>query len=323
MLPSKHFAPKGLDILSIHLGQMIRCGGPSGRAGSLEKYNRRTSLCRFVERRRPAVRTLLVEYNPAKARRWPRRCPGRDSRPTPPTPLAVRGKSGIGFQARCRDRRHEVARRQGGLVVWRIRRSYGRDVPIAIVTGHTHSSAHPDRVRPARPGVCETGRYGRADRVAEKCDRPVTKTLTRSARRNTITKRAAPRHHQFRRLRAVLTVSSLGLNRGMVLCVDDGGCVVLERAHVRHSHDHGNGADHEPHPLPVDADHDDLHAATGLCSDAGVTMGDHRGASSAAPVLVETGAPSPPYRLALLATLSRRPQPVASVLWGVDAHPDF
>jgi CheY-like chemotaxis protein len=35
----------------------------------------------------------------------------------------------------------------GGLVVWRIRRSYGRDVPVAVVTGVPDPLSHPDLVR--------------------------------------------------------------------------------------------------------------------------------------------------------------------------------
>jgi CheY-like chemotaxis protein len=35
----------------------------------------------------------------------------------------------------------------GGLVVWRLRRSYGRDVPIAVVTGVPDPLSHPDLVR--------------------------------------------------------------------------------------------------------------------------------------------------------------------------------
>jgi hypothetical protein len=123
---------------------------------------------------------------------------------------------------------------------------------------------------------------------------------------------------------AVLTVSSLGVNRGMVLHVDDGGHLVLEHAHVRHAHEHEEGADHEPHERPADADHDDLHAAMGSCSDAGVAKGDHRSGSSAVSGLLDIAPlPHPIASSTLLATLTRRHQTRTSDFWGDAAHPEL
>jgi hypothetical protein len=75
-----------------------------------------------------------------------------------------------------------------------------------------------------------------------------------------------------------LAVNSLGLNHGIVLCVDDDGSFALEMAHVRHAHLHAEGADHHPDEFPVDSDHGTLHAALETCADASVAKFEHRSA---------------------------------------------
>lgn len=66
---------------------------------------------------------------------------------------------------------------------------------------------------------------------------------------------------------AVLIGSTLGLNRGMVLCVDGAGQLALESAHEQHARHHNEGADHLLHELPADAEHGRLHAAIETCFD--------------------------------------------------------
>ena len=71
----------------------------------------------------------------------------------------------------------------------------------------------------------------------------------------------------------VFSTGSLGLNRGMVLCVDHHGHVAVEAAHAVHCHDHGHGdhhdADHDSHPdTPAHAPGDAVDAAApDDCSD--------------------------------------------------------
>src|SRR5687767_15282957 len=72
---------------------------------------------------------------------------------------------------------------------------------------------------------------------------------------------------------ALLIGSSLGLTKGMVLCVDAHGHLALESAHVQHAWDHHDGADHHSDEFPADAEHDELHAALEACFDtAGPTL---------------------------------------------------
>lgn len=81
---------------------------------------------------------------------------------------------------------------------------------------------------------------------------------------------------------AVLAANGLGLNRGMLLSVDERGHVRLASAFFlhAHAHAHGEGADHGSHEFPPDADHSDLHAAIEACSDAGLAKAQY-GASVA------------------------------------------
>jgi hypothetical protein len=68
---------------------------------------------------------------------------------------------------------------------------------------------------------------------------------------------------------ATIVASALGLNKGMVLCIDHHGHLALEHAHVRHAHCHNEGADHEFSDPGPDADHAELHESRALCTDAG------------------------------------------------------
>ena len=69
---------------------------------------------------------------------------------------------------------------------------------------------------------------------------------------------------------AVLIGSTLGLNRGMVLCIDGDGHYALESAHIQHAECHEEGNDRALHEFPSDAKHVELHAALETCFDAAV-----------------------------------------------------
>lgn len=66
---------------------------------------------------------------------------------------------------------------------------------------------------------------------------------------------------------AVVAASSLGLNSGMVLHVEEDGHLVLEAPRLDHAHAHADGADHGPHDHDPDADHADLHDLIASSSD--------------------------------------------------------
>ena len=123
---------------------------------------------------------------------------------------------------------------------------------------------------------------------------------------------------------AVLTVSSLGLNRGMVLHVDDHGHLALESAHVRHAHEHEEGADHEHTDFAGDADHAELHAAMAFDANACVVKTDPRTDSSALSAVAD--AAFLPHALAslLLPDLpSVTVRTGAGDFWGSTAHPEL
>jgi hypothetical protein len=123
---------------------------------------------------------------------------------------------------------------------------------------------------------------------------------------------------------AVLTVSSLGLNRGMVLYVDDHGHLALDSAHVRHAHDHEEGADHGPHEFSGNADHDDLHAALAFDANASVVKAEQRSDTSAHSTVADAVViPHPLASLLLPESLSRIARTRAGDFWGSTAHPEL
>jgi hypothetical protein len=123
---------------------------------------------------------------------------------------------------------------------------------------------------------------------------------------------------------AVLTAGALGLNRGLVLCVDVEGHIALESSHVRHAHDHSEGADHEPHNLAGGSDHDELHAAMGSCSDAGVGKGESRSGSSVVSRGVDTAPlPAPIASARLSGSSAAQARIAAGDSWGSTAHPEL
>src|SRR5687768_14170853 len=85
---------------------------------------------------------------------------------------------------------------------------------------------------------------------------------------------------------AVLIGSGLGLNRGMVLCIDGDGHLALESAHEQHTRSHEETTDHLPHELPAHGEHGKLHAAIEGCFDA--TVGSIHLRSAAPPSLSPT-----------------------------------
>ena len=92
---------------------------------------------------------------------------------------------------------------------------------------------------------------------------------------------------------AVIAGSSLGLNRGMVLCIDSDGHLALESAHEQHVRCHEEGADHLPHEFPTDGEHGQLHAALDACFDGAIGKVNFR--SAAAPSLRPADFPAVPY----------------------------
>lgn len=92
---------------------------------------------------------------------------------------------------------------------------------------------------------------------------------------------------------AVLTGSSLGLNRGMVLCIDGDGHLALESAHEQHLRCHEEGTDHLPHEFPADGEHGELHAALEACFDGAIGKVNLR--SAAASSLRPADFPAAPY----------------------------
>ncbi len=92
---------------------------------------------------------------------------------------------------------------------------------------------------------------------------------------------------------AVLVGSSLGLNKGMVLCMDGDGHVALESAHEQHLRCHDEGADHLPHEFRVGAEHGELHAALEACFDG--TIGKLHLRPAAAPSLRPADFPAAPH----------------------------
>ena len=99
---------------------------------------------------------------------------------------------------------------------------------------------------------------------------------------------------------AVLTASSLGLNRGMVLYVDHHGHVALDSAHVRHAHDHEQCANHEPHDFTGDADHDKLHAALVIDAHAGAVKAEQQSAASSPSAVAHAAVLPHPFSALLL-----------------------
>ena len=121
---------------------------------------------------------------------------------------------------------------------------------------------------------------------------------------------------------AVLTVSSLGLNRGMILHVDDHGHLALESAHVRHAHEHEEGADHEHDDFAGDADHAELHAAMAFDANAGVLKAAERADSALSAVADAAFLPHPLASLLLADTPSVIARTRAGDFWGSTAHPE-
>ena len=92
---------------------------------------------------------------------------------------------------------------------------------------------------------------------------------------------------------AVLIGSTLGLNRGMVLCIDGDGHYALESAHIQHAECHEEGTDHLPHEFSSDAEHAELHAGLETCFDAAVGSVHLRSAKT--PLLRPCDFPPAPY----------------------------
>lgn len=92
---------------------------------------------------------------------------------------------------------------------------------------------------------------------------------------------------------AVLAGSCLGLNRGMVLCIDGDGHLALESAHEQHARCHEEGSDHHPHEYPAESDHAELHAALEACFDATIAKFNLR--SGSAPPLHPSEFPIAPH----------------------------
>lgn len=92
---------------------------------------------------------------------------------------------------------------------------------------------------------------------------------------------------------AVLIGSGLGLNKGMVLCIDGDGHLALESAHEQHLHAHKEISDHLPHEFPSGGEHGNLHAAIEGCFDA--MVGSIHLRSAAPPSLCPTDFPAAPY----------------------------
>ena len=69
---------------------------------------------------------------------------------------------------------------------------------------------------------------------------------------------------------SVFTTTGVGLNNGMVICVDDHGHVAVEAAHVQHAHRHADGEHHgdDGLGLGLDPDHEALHDAIASCFDS-------------------------------------------------------
>ena len=123
---------------------------------------------------------------------------------------------------------------------------------------------------------------------------------------------------------AVLTVSSLGLNRGMVLHVDDHGHLALESAHVRHAHEHEEGADHEHNDFAGDADHAELHAAMAFDANAGVVKADQRTDSSALSAVADAAFLPHPLSSVLLPDLPSVIERTGTAdFWVSTAHPEL
>jgi hypothetical protein len=92
---------------------------------------------------------------------------------------------------------------------------------------------------------------------------------------------------------AVLAGSSLGLNRGMVICIDGDGHLALESAHAQHARCHEEDSDHHPHEYPAESEHGELHSALDACFDAAIAKFNFRCVS--APRLHPSGFPIAPY----------------------------
>jgi hypothetical protein len=92
---------------------------------------------------------------------------------------------------------------------------------------------------------------------------------------------------------AVLIGSGLGLNKGMVLCIDSDGHFALESAHEQHLRSHEEITDHLPHEFPAHGEHGELHAAMEGCFDA--TVGSVHLRSAAPPSLCPTDFPAAPH----------------------------
>ena len=92
---------------------------------------------------------------------------------------------------------------------------------------------------------------------------------------------------------AVLIGNGLGLNKGMVLCIDSDGHLALESAHEQHLRSHEETTDHLPHEFPAGGEHGKLHAAIEGCFDA--TVGSIHLRSAAPPSLCPTDFPAAPY----------------------------
>ena len=123
---------------------------------------------------------------------------------------------------------------------------------------------------------------------------------------------------------AVFTVSTLGLDRGMVLYVDDHGHLALECAHVRHAHDHEEGADHEPHDFSGGADHGELHAAMAFDASAAVVKAEQPSGSSAVSTLTDSALlPHPLASILPVIPSFGTAQTGAGNFWGDAAHPEL
>jgi hypothetical protein len=112
---------------------------------------------------------------------------------------------------------------------------------------------------------------------------------------------------------AVFLTGALGLNRGMVLRLDEHGHVELEAAHDLHAQAHEDGAGHDSDDHPTDADHASLHDAIAKCAEAGT--GDMKQRTAADGLASHLDAVAP-YHLASLLTVPRLSAPSSGIAAG-------
>jgi hypothetical protein len=121
----------------------------------------------------------------------------------------------------------------------------------------------------------------------------------------------------------VLATNALGLNAGIVVCLDGDRHLALEFAHVRHAESHSDGTDHHRQEAPPDAEYGDLHAALADCVDVTVGKYVQRASTSALQHPVELPALGCPVALPYLPP-SLAPAALATdERSGSTAHPEL